>query len=635
MSDAFGLWWKRLLGRRSPRVIPAAPNGRPALEGLEDRNLLSTAPPVMLWVRGPAGVPFSLRLDAAARPEVQAGAGEGLQGFSLVPGTQESGFFQFLAASSAGGPARPFWVTFGDQDAGALLDLSAGFDGTLNLVLSQDGASFRVSLRLPELTAGRDLLGLRVTDFNRDGLADLVLWTRSEGGGIASHVLAGGRDGNFLSLSGLFSFGRAERLAPAAPPVAGPNAHVAAAMPETGPQSDGLSQGDLPAAPVASHGTPSQETPPGPPSPPATTTPAPAAAEGTADSPSNGPDPGPPSAPAGPAAPETDHDPAAMPDRAPATPGASVAALEALAPADPGPAPPPPPAGTPGATSPVPGQAAHPVAPPAAPASPGDSGAATPALPASAIDLLLSAVDAPTVSEAGDVPALLPDPKGPLALDVTLPHDDGPPAVAVPAGLGGLLAHAIYLGGLNRVAGEAGAAPAPAESRLLVADLVQRSTEAFTRLVQGFYRLVLGRLPADGEEQGWVDLLLSGKTEEEVLSGFLGTAEFAARADTLAAAGTSDERFVQAAYRLLLLREPTDAELAGWLGALPSLGRTGVASFLLRSVEYRGLQITSFHAEVAGRPATEAEVADWAASPFDLLTIRGLLAMHASPSPAG
>jgi hypothetical protein len=202
------------------------------------------------------------------------------------------------------------------------------------------------------------------------------------------------------------------------------------------------------------------------------------------------------------------------------------------------------------------------------------------------------------------------------------------------ADLGQLLAQAFYLSKLK----QAGASPdphragallqSPSDTRLLVADLIQRSTEALTRLVQGFYVYFLGRAAAAEEEAGWVGMLLNGQTEEQVLSAFLSTAEFYTRAGTLVPAGTGDERFIRTLYELLLQRPASDAEVAGWLGALPGLGRGGVASALLASQDYRSRRIEGYYQEFVGRPAGATEVASWAGSPFDLLTIRLFFESH-------
>jgi hypothetical protein len=247
------------------------------------------------------------------------------------------------------------------------------------------------------------------------------------------------------------------------------------------------------------------------------------------------------------------------------------------------------------------------------------------------IDFLLGDPDALTLSDLPAVGATVPAPGG-FAEDHTQPLGDGrgsqaeaPRGPLLAAGVGGILAQALALGGIRSADGATDAAATPAEAPVLVADLIQRSAEAFTRLAQDFYRLFLGRSPADGEEQGWVQMFLSGLTAEDVLSNFLGTPEFAARAAALHPNGSADEGYVRSLFDLLLHRDPTEDELAGWLASLPALGRPGVASFLLRSEEYRGLVVSGYYQAVAGRPATPAEAAAWAASPFALLAIRAFL----------
>jgi hypothetical protein len=72
----------------------------------------------------------------------------------------------------------------------------------------------------------------------------------------------------------------------------------------------------------------------------------------------------------------------------------------------------------------------------------------------------------------------------------------------------------------------------------------------------------------------------------------------------------------------LLRRAASDAEVSGWLGALPSLGRDGVITFLLRSQEYRARVVEALFRTCLGREGTAEEVAAWASSPLDLRTIR-------------
>jgi hypothetical protein len=194
--------------------------------------------------------------------------------------------------------------------------------------------------------------------------------------------------------------------------------------------------------------------------------------------------------------------------------------------------------------------------------------------------------------------------------------------------LGGALLQAMFLGNLSRPGPEpavVGLMRAPGDSGLAVADLIQRSTDAFTRLVQKFYQFFLGRDAKPGEEQGWVAALQGGQTQEQVLAAFLSTPEFASRANTLISTGTPDERYLQALYQVLLQRPATDTELSSWLSALPSLERRGVALVLLGSTEYRSLQVATLYSTLLGRAASPEEVAAWASSPFDLLTIQGYL----------
>src|SRR5262249_15528139 len=120
---------------------------------------------------------------------------------------------------------------------------------------------------------------------------------------------------------------------------------------------------------------------------------------------------------------------------------------------------------------------------------------------------------------------------------------------------------------------------------------IQRSAEARTFLVKGWYQTFLGRQAVNGEEQGFVSLLLSGQTEEQVLGGILGSQEFFNRAQTLIGSGTPDERFVAALYQLLLNRAAAPGEIAVWVPLIPSIGRSGVARAIEGTLEYRELQV--------------------------------------------
>jgi hypothetical protein len=89
---------------------------------------------------------------------------------------------------------------------------------------------------------------------------------------------------------------------------------------------------------------------------------------------------------------------------------------------------------------------------------------------------------------------------------------------------------------------------------------IKGSQEARAHLVKSWYLTYLGRAVGTtnnaSEEQGFVNELLAGVTEEQVLSQILGTAEFASHAQTLDSSGTPQDRVVTALCHLLLNRSP-------------------------------------------------------------------------------
>src|SRR5262249_39614243 len=87
---------------------------------------------------------------------------------------------------------------------------------------------------------------------------------------------------------------------------------------------------------------------------------------------------------------------------------------------------------------------------------------------------------------------------------------------------------AVYLDELGRAGSKAeldgwvdGVLDAPGGSRQAVASGISGSAEARDHLVRSWYVAFLGRQARGGEEQGWVGLLHSGLSEEQVLSQIL------------------------------------------------------------------------------------------------------------------
>jgi hypothetical protein len=181
----------------------------------------------------------------------------------------------------------------------------------------------------------------------------------------------------------------------------------------------------------------------------------------------------------------------------------------------------------------------------------------------------------------------------------------------------------LYANYLHRQAsaGEvAGWLPLVAANRQAVVKGIGGSPEAFSVLVDGLYQRLLGRsATGDAGSSAWVKALLSGKTEEQVIAGIAGSPEFFDRATQLASTGSADQRFVIALYHLVLGRQadPSAAEVAGWVVALPGLGRAGVVQGLLASAEFRSQAVTAMYfadVSVASTPAFPSIPAQWVGS---------------------
>lgn len=157
-----------------------------------------------------------------------------------------------------------------------------------------------------------------------------------------------------------------------------------------------------------------------------------------------------------------------------------------------------------------------------------------------------------------------------------------------------------------------------------VAGGIESSQEARTRFVKNLYTTYLGRSAHNGEEQGWVGAMLHGATEEDVISGILGSDEFYQHVTSSTAAGTLDEQYVQTLYRLLLKRSPASGEVQLWTRALGSNRRSAIVEGFVHSAEYRTQMVDAFYVDLLHRsaapPAAEANL--WVNSNLDLLHLR-------------
>jgi hypothetical protein len=160
-----------------------------------------------------------------------------------------------------------------------------------------------------------------------------------------------------------------------------------------------------------------------------------------------------------------------------------------------------------------------------------------------------------------------------------------------------------------------------------VAAGVDGSGEARDHLVKGWYSTFLGRSAGGGEELGWVQKLVAGATEEQVLSQILGEPsghEFFNHAQGLIGGPDANTNYVQALYQLLLGRTGSAAEAGGWVAALHNhtLTLQGVAFGFVISQEYRTDVVASDYLTLLRRAGSPAEIAGWVNSTLDLFSIR-------------
>jgi hypothetical protein len=120
------------------------------------------------------------------------------------------------------------------------------------------------------------------------------------------------------------------------------------------------------------------------------------------------------------------------------------------------------------------------------------------------------------------------------------------------------------------------------------ASALVHSTGALDVQVDGLYLKLLGR-PSDAPGRaGFVSFLQNGGSLEQVVALMVSSPEYAALTG-------SDAGFVQSLYTNLLGRTGTDSEVAGYVAALPSQGRAGVALDFLQSPEFRTDVVNQFY----------------------------------------
>jgi hypothetical protein len=132
-------------------------------------------------------------------------------------------------------------------------------------------------------------------------------------------------------------------------------------------------------------------------------------------------------------------------------------------------------------------------------------------------------------------------------------------------------------------------------------------------------------VPVNGQDQYFINQLLAGSTEEQVLSQLLGSPEYyqdAPQVSDVGGGAPSSTTFIKALYLQLLNRQASAADLSYWLSQIGTVGQAGVALGLLQSAEYRTVAVEGYFTTLLKRTPSAAEVAYWVNSGQDLTSIR-------------
>ncbi len=132
-----------------------------------------------------------------------------------------------------------------------------------------------------------------------------------------------------------------------------------------------------------------------------------------------------------------------------------------------------------------------------------------------------------------------------------------------------------------------------------------KSFEQYTNLVLRAYERFVKRSPDEAGLRGWTDLMLAGTvTEERLEAGFLGSPEY------ITQNGGRGRGWVEGMYRDLLGRGPAESEVQAWLERLAAgAGEAEVAYGFAASVEREGQRVQANYRNFLGRDGTPLEVA--------------------------
>jgi hypothetical protein len=144
-------------------------------------------------------------------------------------------------------------------------------------------------------------------------------------------------------------------------------------------------------------------------------------------------------------------------------------------------------------------------------------------------------------------------------------------------------------------------------SRSVLVGLLAHSDEYYqTNVIKPAYLKYLGRAADQIGLTYWTQLMHNGLTDEQLEAGFIGSAEYYAKA------GGTDKGWVDLLYSDLLGRLPDGTGEDYWIGALQNnTGRSTVALGFTASVERAKLRIQGSYLRFLGRPADDQGLNFW------------------------
>ncbi len=138
-----------------------------------------------------------------------------------------------------------------------------------------------------------------------------------------------------------------------------------------------------------------------------------------------------------------------------------------------------------------------------------------------------------------------------------------------------------------------------------VANAIFQSEEHQRSVITSYYRAFLNREPDSAGLDAFLGVVKEGASSEEVLAGFLSSAEYTG-------SETSDEAYVELLYQRILGRKGDEQGTEAHLKALQSGGsRFGVALTFLTSRENDATEVQNLYQKILGRDPSEEEVAGW------------------------